>query len=187
MTSETREKLQAIPALTGTPPSLDLDALPGSPVELFLSWLDVALEAQVPEPRSMTLSTADEAGVPDARVLILRDVDESGWAFASTASSRKGAQLAASPAAALSLWWQPISRAVRVRGPVIEASREESEADLRTRSPKAQASVAEGDWTLWRVQPTRVEFWQASLDRRHHRIVYVPADGGWAVEATRAN
>jgi len=180
---DARATLRTIPALTGTAPPLE-GGLPEDPVELFLAWLAGAVAAGVPEPHAMTLATVDGDGVPDARTLLLRDVDASGWVFGSTASSRKAAQLAAAPAAALSFWWQPQARAVRVRGPVTEASREESDADLRARSPEAQAAVAGDVWTLWRLRATRVEFWQGSRDRRHHRIVYTHGAGGWSVART---
>lgn len=181
MADDIRAQLRAIPALTGTPPTWDGDELPGDPTVLFLAWLDEALSAGVAEPHTMTLSTVDADGVPDSRVLILKDVDELGWAFASTASSRKGQQLRHRAAAALSFWWQPVARAVRVCGDVVEASRWESEADLRARSAQAQQGVDPDDWTLWRVQPTRVEFWQGSPDRRHTRIVYGRNGSGWTI------
>lgn len=186
----TREdgRFRRIPTLTGTPPPPpDLDALPDTPEQLWEAWLAEALDRAVPEPIAATLATVDAAGVPDARTLILKGVDERGWAFASTASSRKGTQLAANPAAALELYWQPMARAVRARGPVVPASPEETRADLAARSPEAQATVADGDWRLWRLRPDRVEFWQGSTDRNHLRIVYSRgADGAWTVEAARA-
>ena len=39
-------------------------------------------------------------------------------------------------------------------------------------------------WTLWSVQPTSVEFWQADHARAHLRLRYVPTaeDGVWATE-----
>ncbi|WP_324650336.1 pyridoxine/pyridoxamine 5'-phosphate oxidase [Georgenia sp. H159] len=180
MTDTTRAWLRTLRALTGTPPPVE-EPLPDDPVALFLGWLEVAVAAGVPEPHVMTLATVDADGVPDARALILKDVDERGWAFSTTASSRKGAQLSAAPEAALAFWWQPQARAVRVRGPVVQATREESEADLHARSPAAQASVAPGDWTLWRVRPTRVEFWQGAPDRNHLRIVYLRSGDGWSL------
>lgn len=172
--------LRAIPSLTGTPPSLDLDALPADPVDLFHDWLGVALTHGVPEPLAATVATAGPDGVPDARTLILKGVDTAGWAFAGTASSAKGRQLAANPAAAIDLWWQPLRRAVRARGPVAEAPAEACAADLAARSEAARADVAPGDWRLWRLTPTRVEFWQGATDRRHLRVVYRPVDGGWS-------
>lgn len=184
MTS-TAAKLRAVPSLTGSAPSIDLRQLPAEPNALFQEWLDTAIDAQVPEPAAATLSTVDDQGMPDSRTLILKDVDVAGWAFAGTASSRKGRQLTARPVAALNFWWQPLMRAVRLRGPVVEASRQESEADLAARSEAARSAVAPGDWRLWRIQPIRVEFWQGATDRRHLRIVYTyTLDGGWDLTIT---
>ncbi|MBS1675409.1 MAG: pyridoxamine 5'-phosphate oxidase family protein [Actinobacteria bacterium] len=179
MDTVTAAWLRARPALTGTAPALHRDSTPQEPLALFQNWITAAAEDGVPEPHAMTLATVDADGLPDARTLLLKDVDERGWAFAGPRSSAKGRQLAANPVAALSFWWQPVLRAVRVRGPVQEASREDSAADLATRSAAARAGVAEGDWVLWRVVPTRVEFWQGAPDRRHTRIVYTPDADGW--------
>lgn len=171
--------LRAQPSLTGDAPPLDASALPDDPDELFLSWLSEAIALEVVEPLAATLATVDAAGVPDASTLILKDVDERGWAFAGPRSSRKAAQLAAHPVAAMNFWWQPIVRAVRVRGRVIEASADESAADLAARSAAAREGIASGEWVLWRIVPSRVEFWQGETDRRHSRIVYEPGPTGW--------
>lgn len=164
--SELAAWLRAQPTLTGTAP-------------LFREWLRAAAAAGVPEPHAATLATVDADGIPDARTLILKDVDARGWAFAGARSSRKAAQLGARPAAALNLWWQPQRRAIRVRGTVEEASAAESDADLAARSESARAGLRPGDWVLWRVVPTRVEFWQGASDRNHTRIVYDVVGRGW--------
>ncbi|MFJ4996779.1 pyridoxamine 5'-phosphate oxidase family protein [Microbacterium sp. NPDC088619] len=173
------EWLKGRHALTGLAPEWDLGTLPDDPSALFATWLRAAAAHGVPEPHTVTLATVDADGLPDARTLILKRIDERGWAFASTRSSRKGAQLAASPAAALNFWWQPQVRAVRVRGRVEEATPEESAADLAARSPAARADIADGDWVLWRIVPTRIEFWQGSRDRRHTRVIFDAVDDGW--------
>lgn len=178
------EWLRGRHALTGVAPDWDLGALPDAPSALFATWLRAAADSGVPEPHTVTLATVDADGLPDARTLILKRIDDRGWAFASTRSSRKGAQLAASPAAALNFWWQPQVRAVRVRGRVEEATPEESAADLAARSAAAQAEITDGDWVLWRIVPTRVEFWQGSRDRRHTRVVFDAVDGGWSRSIT---
>ncbi len=139
----------------------------------------------MPEPHTAVFSTVDGDGVPDARVLILKDVDDRGWAFAGPASGGRGIQLAANPAAALTFWWQSLVWSVRVRGPVVEATREENEADLAARSATARADVTPGDWRLWRVVADRVEFWSGSTDRRHIRVVYSRDPDGWSVSASR--
>jgi len=181
-----RSHLRALPALAGTAPTFDRESLPSDPVTLFLQWFVHAEHSGVAEPHAMTLSTVDEHGAPDARILLLKDVDESGWAFASTRSSAKGLQIAAHPQAALTFWWQPLARSVRIRGPVVEASREESLADLYARSAAAQNDVDPDDWTVWRVVPTRVEFWQGSEDRHHIRVAFMRSGDAWRVEDIKA-
>jgi pyridoxamine 5'-phosphate oxidase len=180
MTNDLATRLRGIPTLTGASPS-DLPATPPArPEEQFVAWLDEALAAGVPEPLAMTVSTVDDDGVPDARILILKDVDAAGWAFAGTRGSGKGRQIAHRPLAALSFWWQPVRRAVRVRGRVVEASAAESLADLEARPASARAGMDPADWVLWRVVPDRVEFWQGADDRRHRRLVYEPAGADWS-------
>ncbi|MFK0400948.1 pyridoxamine 5'-phosphate oxidase family protein [Microbacterium sp. NPDC090225] len=171
--------LRAQPSLIGAAPAWDASVLPDSPLELFRDWIGTAVDAGVPEPHVATLATVDADGIPDARALILKDVDERGWAFAGPRASRKGDQLSAHPAAALSFWWQPLVRAVRVRGRVVEAAADESAADLAARSAAARAGIEPGDWVLWRLVPERIEFWQGSQDRRHIRVVYERDGGAW--------
>ncbi|MFS0713156.1 pyridoxamine 5'-phosphate oxidase family protein [Microbacterium sp. 2P01SA-2] len=177
--SALREWLRSQPSLTGRPPEFDTERLPASPGALFETWIRAAASAGVAEPHAATLATVDADGIPDARTLIVKDVDERGWAFASTRSSAKGGQLADHPAAALAFWWQPVMRAVRVRGPVREAEAADTAADLAARSAAARRDVADGDWALWRLEATRVEFWQGSLDRRHTRVVYERDGATW--------
>jgi pyridoxamine 5'-phosphate oxidase len=184
MTDDLRARLRSIPSLTGSPPPLSLAALHVDPVAQFIEWLEEAVFARVLEPHAMTLSTIDADGMPDARTVILKDVDTRGWAFAGRGSSRSGVQLAANPVAALTFWWQPMVRAVRARGRVVQATRAESEADLLSRSAAARADVAPEDWILWRLQPKRVEFWQGATDRRHTRIVYEPYGDGWSMNSS---
>lgn len=171
--------LRAQPTLVGSPPPFDPAAVPADPVDLFGRWIRHAVAAGVAEPHAASLATVDPESVPDVRTLLLKDVGDQGWGFAGHRRSRKGDQLAARPVAALNFWWQPVMRAVRVRGTVQEASREESDADLDARPAAAREGIAHGDWVLWRIQPTRIEFWQGSPDRRHQRLVYVAEGSGW--------
>ncbi|GAA3660526.1 pyridoxine/pyridoxamine 5'-phosphate oxidase [Microbacterium marinilacus] len=171
--------LRALPSLTGTAPAGGAEAPPREPEPLFVRWLEAAVGAGVAEPHAATLATVGEDGVPDARTLILKDVGRRGWAVAGRRSSRKGLQLAADPVAALNFWWPSQMRAVRVRGAVTEATAEDSAADFASRASGAREGVADADWVLWRIAPSRVEFWQGARDRRHVRMVYERGSGGW--------
>lgn len=176
--------LRAQPALTGTPPQLDLATLPDDPTALFAEWIRTAAEHGVAEPHAATLATVDADGMPDSRTLLVKDVSSRGWAFAGPRASAKASQLEVSAAAALNFWWQPLRRAVRVRGSVHEATAAESDADLAARAPVAQEGLGSGDWVRWWLAPVRVEFWQGATDRRHLRVVYTRDGEMWRHNAS---
>jgi pyridoxamine 5'-phosphate oxidase len=136
---DVRATLRALPVLTGAAPAFDPTCALDDPVALFVEWFTAAVDAGVPEPHAMTLSTTDEHGTPDARMLILKDVDAVGWHFAVSAASRKGAQLGSNPVAALTFYWPAVVRQVRVRGPVTADPPEVTAADFLARSAGARA------------------------------------------------
>ena len=105
------------------------------PTRQFERWFADAAAARVPEPNAMTLSTATRDGVPSARIVLLKGVDANGFAFYTDYRSRKGAELAENPLAALTFLWKEIERQVRITGSVARVSPEESEAYFRTRPP----------------------------------------------------
>ncbi|SNY37076.1 pyridoxine/pyridoxamine 5'-phosphate oxidase [Paractinoplanes atraurantiacus] len=199
-----RDYLRALPVFAGELPAFDPSAAPSSPSELFAEWLVAAVEAGVREPHAMTLSTAGA----NARVLILKNVDQRGWQFAAHAASPKGRELSQDPRAALTFYWSPQGRQIRVRGPVHPSPPEESAADFLARSPGARAEASLGrqsrpltdratldnavreaqrgiegyvepHWTLYTLAPGQVEFWQADKDRKHTRLRYSRTPSGW--------
>jgi pyridoxamine 5'-phosphate oxidase len=205
-----RARLRDQKSLVGTPPAFDPDSATDDPRILFEAWFAEAVAAGIPEPHAMTLSTIGADGVPDARVLILKDVtDGGGWTFASGRGSAKGLQLRASPVAALTFYWPTQLRSIRLRGPVVEAPAKEAAEDFRERGLTARAIALAGtqsepvpndldaverararllehpglvapDWTLWRLHPASVEFWQGSESRDHLRLQYTRVDEYWS-------
>ncbi|MUM18765.1 hypothetical protein BI330_01990 [Mycobacterium sp. CBMA 623] len=136
---EVREFLRSLPVFSGAISEFDVNDVPPEPEALFERWLREAVDAGVPEPHAMTLSTVDAECIPDARTLILKDIDADGWWFSSNARSVKGAQLSVHPRAALSFYWPEVARQVRVRGAVRPGSLDRSAADFRARGPGAKA------------------------------------------------
>ena len=86
------------------------------PIEQFWDWFDEALDAELEEPNAMTLATAAPDGTPSARVVLLKGVDERGFHFYTNYDSRKGTELSQNPHAALTFWWAPLERQVRIEG-----------------------------------------------------------------------
>lgn len=125
-----------------------------TPMPLFHQWFRDAIDAGVPEPEAMTLSTTAlpdapspaqasstidkahwrvHAPRPSARTVLLKGADECGFYFYSNYASRKGDELAANPWCSLSFYWPPLHRAVRVLGRAERMSRSASQAYFDTR------------------------------------------------------
>src|ERR1700754_1630945 len=198
-------RLRALRVFDTELPVFDPAGAPDDPVELFVTWLDEALEHGVAEPHAMTLSTVDADGRPNARVLILKGIEDGRWRFASSGLSVKGRELAATAVAALTFYWPARGRQIRVRGTVAPAAPGVSARDFLDRAPAARAEallarqsqpllgelpdlgappadlVAE-HWTVYEVVPDEIEFWQADADRRHVRVQYLRAGDGWTTQ-----
>jgi pyridoxamine 5'-phosphate oxidase len=108
------------------------------PLRQFQRWLHEAVQAELPEPTAMTLATVAADGTPAARIVLLKGVDSEGFLFFTNYQSRKGAELAARPAAALLFHWVELERQVRIEGAVSKAPPEESDAYFATRPHSAR-------------------------------------------------
>jgi pyridoxamine 5'-phosphate oxidase len=149
------------------------------PIARFRDWFDVARDAGVPFPETMTLATASAAGAPSARMVLLKGVDDDGFVFFTGYESRKGDELAENPRAALVFYWQPLGRQVRVEGIVERVSEAESAAYFATR-PRASRLAA---WTSRQSRPLEsreeLERRYAELEREHEgRDVPLPPHWG---------
>jgi len=101
-------------------------------------WLAVAVDGGIPTPNAMTLATIDERGRPAARIVLLKEIDDRGLVFYTNYESRKARELAASPWAALVLYWEPLHRQIRVEGAVERITAEESDAYFASRPRGSQ-------------------------------------------------
>jgi pyridoxamine 5'-phosphate oxidase len=108
----------------------DLDP---SPLRQFQRWFEEARAGGVEVPEAMALATATPTGRPSVRMVLLKGADERGFAFYTNDESRKGAELAANPHAALLFHWQPLGRQVRVEGRVDRVPDAESDAYFASR------------------------------------------------------
>jgi pyridoxamine 5'-phosphate oxidase len=140
------------------------------PVVQFGRWFDDAQAAGLVEPSAMALATAGPDGVPSARMVLLRGVDQRGFVFYTNYESRKAAELAANPRAALVFWWGELQRQVRVEGPVERTSQEESAAYWRTRPPGSRLSA-------WASPQSQVIPGRAVLDERVAELAARHPDG----------
>jgi pyridoxamine 5'-phosphate oxidase len=108
------------------------------PLEQFRSWFAEAEAAEIRAPNAMALAT----GGPSVRMVLLKDADERGFVFFTGYVSRKAAELAESPRAALLFYWDLLGRQVRVEGDVERVSDAESDAYFATRPRGAQLAAS---------------------------------------------
>ena len=113
--------------------TLDESEVDGDPLKQFGVWMVEAIHARVPEPTAMALATADAKARPSGRIVLLKGVDPRGFVFFTNYQSRKGAELAQNPFAALTFMWKELERQVRIEGSVERVSTEESAAYYATR------------------------------------------------------
>jgi len=112
---------------------LDEESVDPDPIRQFERWMADAQAADLIEPTAMTLATATTEGAPSARIVLLKGVDARGFVFFTDYRSRKAAELAANPAAALLFWWGALERQIRISGRVARITPEESDRYFRTR------------------------------------------------------
>ncbi len=113
--------------------SLDEADVASDPVRQFDKWFNEALDAQLPEPNTMTLATVNAEGRPSARIVLIKGVDERGFVFFTNYESRKGRELAHNPNAALLFYWIELERQVRIEGRIEKTSAAHSDAYFASR------------------------------------------------------
>ena len=141
--------------------ALEREELTPDPIEQFREWWQRA-ERDVPLPEAMTLATVDEEGVPDARMVLLKGFGPDGFRFFTNYESAKGVELAASPRAALVIYWRELDRQVRVRGAVERLPAEDSDAYFASRPRDSRIAAA--------ASPQSRAIERVELDRRYDKL-----------------
>ncbi len=112
---------------------LDENAAAPNPLPQFETWLQQAIDAEVPEPNAMTVATVSAEGRPSTRVVLIKGVDERGIVWYTNFNSRKGQELAGNPMAALQFHWVELERVVRIEGRVARVDDVEADAYYASR------------------------------------------------------
>lgn len=87
-------------------------------------------------PETVTLSTAElPSGRISSRTVYLKELDTRGFVvYSNFGTSRKAADIATNPRAALCFWWKPLERQVRVEGPTERLTAQQSQIYFDTRA-----------------------------------------------------
>jgi pyridoxamine 5'-phosphate oxidase len=115
------------------------------PFELFGTWLQAAVAAELNDANAMALATVDAEGLPDVRMVLLKGFDADGFVFFTNLQSAKGVELAGQPKAALLFHWKSLRRQVRIRGEVTPVSDAEADEYFATRARHSQLGAWASD------------------------------------------
>lgn len=114
---------------------LDESSIPNEPLQLFDTWFKNAADCGMQEPNAMAVASVDQTtNQPSVRFVLLKGYSKRGFVFYTNYDSRKGKEMSVPDArAALSFWWEPLQRSVRIEGPVVKAPAEDSDAYFASR------------------------------------------------------
>jgi len=150
-------------------PPLDREQLANDPLEQFARWFEEA-QAVVPLAEAMTLATVDADGMPNARMVLLKGFGSDGFRFFTNYESAKGEELAASPRAALVIYWRELDRQVRIRGEVERLSAGDSDAYFASRPRESRVAAA--------ISPQSRRIERDELERRFAELDAQAGDDG---------
>ena len=128
------------------------ETLPESPFPIFKKWFDKAWEERkTPNTNAMTLSTMHPDGYPDSRIVLCKAIEpEPGnIVFYTNYNGAKGQQLAKTPFASVVFHWDDDERQARIRGPITNATEEESNAYFASRRLESRL----GAWVSDQSEP----------------------------------
>jgi pyridoxamine 5'-phosphate oxidase len=162
---------------------LDRDDLDPDPLRQFERWYREAKDV-VRAPEAMALATATRGGAPSLRMVLLKGFDERGFVFYTGYESRKGAELANNPRAALLFYWDPLGRQVRIEGRIERVAREQTEEYFHSRPRGAQlAALASRQSTvLGDRDDLLARYAQLESELEGHEVPLPGAWGGFRLE-----
>ncbi|HEY4832400.1 MAG TPA: pyridoxamine 5'-phosphate oxidase [Waddliaceae bacterium] len=130
--------------------ALQRNDLSNDPFVQFQRWMEVAVNANIPELNAMSLATASFSGKPSCRIVLLKQFNRSGLVFFTNYESRKAKELFENPYAAATIFWESLMRQISVEGKVEKTSQEESEAyfSQRPRGSQLGAWASQQDQTI---------------------------------------
>jgi pyridoxamine 5'-phosphate oxidase len=168
-----------------TKTSLDLSDVDKDPIAQFQKWLSQAIEAKVPEPNAMTLSTISSGGRPSARIVLLKGVEEKKFYFYTNYQSQKGKEIDKEPACALTFFWPELERQVRIEGMASRVDELVSEQYFNSRPRGSQVGAWASPQSSIIDNRQLLEARAQEIEKRYEGMPLLPKPkqwGGFAVE-----
>ncbi len=111
------------------------------PFRQFRAWFQEAEKKGVPECNAMHLATSGKNGRPSGRMVLLKSFSENGFVFYTNYRSLKGKNIGENPYVALTFYWQPLDRQVRIQGRAEKIPSADSDRYFASRSLESRAGA----------------------------------------------
>lgn len=118
--------------LPGLARGLCASQLAPDPVAQFSRWFATARRARIYQPNAFSLATYAN-GQPASRMVLLKGFDSRGFVFYTNYESRKAREIDAHPRAAMLFFWAELYREIRIEGPLVRVTAEESATYFHSR------------------------------------------------------
>ncbi|MEM6933170.1 MAG: pyridoxamine 5'-phosphate oxidase [Pseudomonadota bacterium] len=108
------------------------------PYDLARKWLAEAETSEPNDANAVALSTVDPQGLPNVRMVLLKEIEatqtKGGFVFYTNFESAKGAEIKATPKAAMVFHWKSLGRQLRLRGGVEPVGTKQADAYYNSRA-----------------------------------------------------
>ena len=117
--------------------------LPTNPLPYVQDWLRWAGEdTNLRNPSAMALATADRDGNCSVRMVLLKQIDAAGYGvFYTHYASKKSIDIAERNRGAGVLYWDALGRQLRLEGPILKSSTDESDDYFASRPALSQLNA----------------------------------------------
>jgi len=164
---------------------LETDLQSVDPIKQFKIWFEEAVKTPgIAEANAMCLATSSKDGKPSARFLLLKGFGTEGFKFYTNYKSRKAHDLEENPYAAITFYWEPLHRSVRIEGRVRRVAEEDSDQYFQSRPRASQiGSVCSNQSSVIESRATLTER-EAELERLYadKEVPRPPHWGGYILE-----
>jgi pyridoxamine 5'-phosphate oxidase len=109
------------------------------PIAQFSQWFAAAKRCKaIEDATAMCVSTLDTDDLPDGRMVLLKEFNDRGFVFYTNLHSVKGRALQKTPKAAITFYWAPLKKQVRIQGKIEIVTDTEADAYWNTRPRLSQ-------------------------------------------------
>lgn len=168
--------------------TLDESQLPGDPMELFVRWLEEALESENADPTAMTLSTIERNGHPSSRIVLLKKVEAGSLVFYTNYHSRKAKAIRTRPKVDAHFYWPELERQVNINGIARIIEDEDSDHYFSTRPYESNITAWASPQSEEIPDRAYLENEYVKYDRKYASKDKVPRPaywGGYAIQPLR--